>query len=242
MITFSNLGNMGRIGNQIFQLSSSIATALRHNDLYIFPPWKEENHFNLHNCFSNNIKVNKVYQEPFFHYKEIPYNINKNEVLDLKGYFQSYLYFDDFKEQILNLLTPNYNVEREPELCAVHVRRSDYIKYQNFHPLMTMDYYHKAMELSGCKKFLIFSDDIAYCKQNFIGNQFEFSENYEAYIDLALMIKKCEHLIIANSSFSWCGAYFNRNANKKIIAPKNWFGPGLSHSVADLIPKDWIVI
>ena len=89
--------------------------------------------------------------------------------------------------------------------------------------------------------YLIFSNDIEWCKKNFIGNQFIFIEGEKDYIDLWLM-SLCKNNIIANSSFSWWGAWLNTNSDKKVITPKNWFGPAINHSTQDLIPEKWFMI
>lgn len=240
-VTYSQLGSCGRAANQLFQISVAICHALKNNTNYIFPRWEHEQHFNLHGCFSNNIKSTKIYTEPYFHYSPIP-SVGKNEVLDLVGYFQSYKFHAGYEEEIKRLLTPTYHAEREEGLCAIHWRLTDYRKFSDCHPVQTMKYYEKAMELSGCKKFLVFSDDVAHCKENFKGNMFEFSEGNHPATDLALMAKKCEHGIIGNSSFSWWGFYLNNNPNKKVIYPSNWFGPGLNHDTKDLCPPEWIKI
>ena len=92
-------------------------------------------------------------------------------------------------------------------------------------------------------KFLIFSDDILWCKKHFIGNQYEFSEGNSPSIDLAIMAR-CSNNIIANSSFSWWGAYLNMQRGCKVIAPATWFGSKLSptHNTCDLLPPKWIKI
>ena len=90
--------------------------------------------------------------------------------------------------------------------------------------------------------FVVFSDDIKWCKENFIGNNFYFVENEKDYIEMYLM-SSCNNNIISNSSFSWWSAWINENENKKIIGPKNWFGPSLSNiSDRDIIPLEWIKI
>ena len=94
---------------------------------------------------------------------------------------------------------------------------------------------------NNCDNFLIFSDDIVWCKNNFVGDKFIFIEGEEDYIDLWLM-SLCNHNIIANSSFSWWGAWLNKNNNKTVIAPKNWFGPNKKLDPTDLYCKDWLVI
>jgi hypothetical protein len=65
-------------------------------------------------------------------------------------------------------------------------------------------------------------------------------ENNPTEIDLCLM-SMCDHNIIANSSFSWWGAWLNNNPNKKVVAPKKWFGPAYTHNTKDLYPESWII-
>lgn len=240
MISFSKLGKQGRLGNQLFQMAATISHAINQNTSYVFPKWQYENYFNLTGCFSNNIKIEKTYTEPYFHYSDIPRFNN----LELSGYFQSELYFLQHKDIIKQLLTPKYEVQLEPGLCGIHVRRGDYLNLTNCYTQLDMNYYNQAMQESGCSKFLVFSDDIEWCKCNFKGEHFEFSERHSDYEDLAIMVKKCQSLIIANSSFSWWGSYLNSNDNKKVIAPSKWFGPQLQHNIKDLMPSSeaWITI
>ena len=94
---------------------------------------------------------------------------------------------------------------------------------------------------NNCENFIIFSDDIKWCKNNFIGDKFTFIEGEKDYIDLWLM-SLCNHNIIANSSFSWWGAWLNQNPNKKVIAPINWFGPEKKLNPKDIYCKNWIKI
>lgn len=238
MITFSGLGTQGRMSNQLLEIAATIALALRNNDTYIFPPWEHEADFNLHNCFSSDIKFKHTYVEPCFEYKPIPYKSDMN----LQGYWQSFKYFEDFMPQIQELLTPIYHFNRVPGLCSIHVRRGDYLKFADAHPQQPMSYYHNAMEIINAKRYLIFSDDIEWCKQNFIGNEFDFSEYMTPAMDMAMMIKKCEHNIICNSSFSLWAAYMNQSPNKKVVAPKLWFGPSMKHNTKDLYMSDWTLI
>ena len=240
-IYFSQLGTLGHLGNSLFQASCTIALAKRNNTSYFFPStWKYKNSFNIPSeCFINTIRPLSTYSEPNFHYDTIPYRNNMN----ISGYFQSEKYFKDYEADIRNLLTTKNNFAMRPGLVSIHVRRGDYLLYPRHHPTVEMSYYEKAMELSGTDKFLVFSDDIYWCKKHFIGNMFEFSEGNSALLDLDLQSKLCEHNIIGNSSFSWWAAWLNKNPNKKIFAPKKWFGPALSsHNTKDLFPNDWITI
>jgi hypothetical protein len=86
--------------------------------------------------------------------------------------------------------------------------------------------------------FLIFSDDIEWCKQVF-PDGVVFIEGNNQYKDLCLM-SLCNHNIISNSSYSWWAAYLNQNKNKKIVAPSNWFIP--AKPLTDLYPNNWIII
>lgn len=239
MISFTQLGKQGRLGNQLWQIAATISAAKKYYLAPAFPQWEHKQSFSVpDNYFTSNIQVTRTYQEPHFHYAPIPNWKN----MDLSGYYQSPKYFEDNDRELKEMLTPNYHFDKEPGLCSIHVRRGDYVNIQDCHPLMSMEYYHSAMEKSGCKKFLIFSDDIGWCKKNFKGNMFEYSENNSPPVDLALMSKKCSSNIICNSSFSWWAAYLNDAPNKVVVAPKTWFGPKLKHDTKDLVPENWIKI
>src|ERR1019366_4582584 len=106
MISYSQLGNNGRLGNQLFQMAAAICLALNNNDTYIFPAWKYEKYFNLHGCFSNSVTYKNTYNEPHFHYAPIPYQQN----LNLSGYYQSYKYMTGNEDFIIEKLMPNYKL------------------------------------------------------------------------------------------------------------------------------------
>jgi hypothetical protein len=155
----------------------------------------------------------------------------------LDGYYQNERYFKEYRENILSLFsidesTKNYLTEKYSDIsfdntCSIHVRRGNYVERQHFHPLQTVEYYKRAISIIGEKTlFLIFSDDIEWCKINldFIENKIFISGNLD-YQDLYLM-SMCNHNIIANSSFSWWGAWLNKHINKKVIYPSHWFNNG----------------
>jgi hypothetical protein len=110
---------------------------------------------------------------------------------------------------------------------------------------MDADYYFDAMTefMDGDYCFLIFSDDIQYAKELF-GEQenIVYVEGNDPAVDMCMMTM-CDHNVIANSSFSWWGAWLNDNTNKKVVAPKRWFGPAYKHvhNTKDLYPESWIV-
>jgi len=254
MITTSLAGGLG---NYLFQIASAYSLAIDNGDKCVFNmdnSVKVHKHISdyenniLRNIQFNTFEIKNEYNEPYFHYSKIPYLEN----IRLNGYFQSEKYFNHNRDSILELFSINeecgkYIQDKYGELfkndtCSIHIRRGDYLKLQDFHPLCSLDYYQKAIkEFSIDTKFLIFSDDIDWCKKSFKDNNFVFIEHNLDYIDLWLM-SLCSNNIIANSSFSWWGAWLNQNTNKKIIVPNKWFGPSISHNTKDLIPSSWIKI
>lgn len=262
MIT-SNL--MGGIGNQMFEISAAYALALRNNDVCFFDLDKcyTPGQGFTSNKYSNNIlskvpkssQLNIQYQYnegQSFCYKEIPYTPN----LLLNGYFQSENYFHDYKQEIYDLI---YISETDKEfirevlelknkkITTVHIRRGDYLKYPDIHTLPNINYYTKAIEMVGHNSnhlFVFLSDDIDWVKENFVGDDFVYSKFKNNEILDFTLLSMASNSIIANSSFSWWGAWLaemNRN-DGKVIAPMRWFGPKGPQDYYDIIPERWIKI
>lgn len=175
------------------------------------------------------------------------------------GYFQSEKYFLDFSDEIRKELSfsslPNVEtqklaneMEKNDRSVSLHFRRGDYVSnkdVQNFHGVCDLEYYKKAVSLvSDIDPHLyIFSDDLKWVKENFLT---EFKTTYvdinnkpkDSYGDMFLM-SKAYHNIIANSSFSWWGAWLNNNPGKKVIAPSRWFAT-TDVDTSDVLPEGWI--
>lgn len=233
MITFQSLGHYGRLGNQLFQIASTIGIAKKYNFEFGFPNWNYEKYFNLHNCFGKYSNINLSHSEKFQYYYEIP----KYDNMNLFGYFQSWKYFEHCKQFILDSFKIRKTII---DKCFIHVRRGDYLLLSEHHPNLTLEYYNNAifiMEEKGFKEFIVMSDDIHWCKHNFLDKKFEFHNGNEIE-DLYLMMS-CKAAIIANSSFSWWGAYLGNHDN--VIAPKNYFGK-ITYKIDDIISKNWITI
>ncbi|MDQ5930715.1 MAG: hypothetical protein QG594_2503 [Bacteroidota bacterium] len=259
-VTFPNLGNKGRLGNQLFQIAATLSASIDHNFGCIFPDW----HYNqfLKNPileYSKYIpyifyKPTDFYTEPSFRYN----NINLPDtglkllredvkVYALDGYFQSRKYFENHEafireqfepsEELINKLYHKYG-SLQFQSCAIHVRRGDYVDLAFYHQIK-MDYYERSMikiqKETGIKHFYIFSDDIAWCKENFTNPEYKYTfiEGNTDFEDLILM-SCCRHQIIANSSFSWWGAFLNRNPDKIVIFPEKWFGEVANLDATDL--------
>jgi hypothetical protein len=184
-----------------------------------------------------------------------------NEDVYFDGFWQSEKYFQGAEDEIrerLQVITPPspsnqqfLSTIKNVNAVSVHIRRADYVtntKTLSFHGVCSMDYYQQAADIIKSKisdpVFFIFSDDIEWAKANINFNTTQhFADMNNAdtnYEDLRLMYS-CKHHIIANSSFSWWGAWLNPAKEKIVIAPQKWFNhPGSDSS--DIIPASWIKI
>jgi hypothetical protein len=125
---------------------------------------------------------------------------------------------------------------------SLHVRRTDYVTSNGYHPVQSIEYYKNAIDIIGDYDYIfVFSDDIQWCKDNLKFKNMVFMEGFSDIEDLHIM-SLCQNNIIANSSFSWWGAWLNIHPEKKIIAPTNWFGEQANLNTSDMIPSDWIKI
>jgi len=128
---------------------------------------------------------------------------------------------------------------------SVHIRRGDYLKFPDIHPTVSLDYYIKAIsdikKRKDIKCVLVFSDDIQWCKTNFYADMIRYAEGLYDYEEMLLM-SACTHNIIANSSFSWWGAYLNENPDKIVYAPKIWCGAKANHGWEDIYLPEMIIV
>ena len=253
-ITFHELGKFGRLGNQMFQIAAMLSAAVKNGSVmsanwYCGYTKKDMRQFfkNAYSLCSDSIKPNFTYNEPVFSYSELP----KNKSMNLHGYFQSEKYFKDIEDLIRFYFEPTDSVVVKlkskygnifENSCAVHVRRGDFVGNKT-HQVCDQDYYNRAIELMKSKtqvdNFLIFSDDIVWCKANFPSDYHFIDGNLD--VEDLFLLSFCTNQIISNSSFSWWGAWLNKNPNKIIIAPKRWFADGKLDD-KDIYTKDMIKI
>tara|TARA_R110001599_G_scaffold166503_1_gene355987 strand:+ start:1739 stop:2515 length:777 start_codon:yes stop_codon:yes gene_type:complete len=249
----------GGLGNQMFQIAAAYAYGKRHNIESVFDlskcytPLQGNTAIRYTNTILKKVltsNVNTIYDHKWVElghgYRKIP---KLNGKILLHGYFQSDKYFNDFKNDIVNLFQfpedINSNINKfikdrfEDTVTAVHVRRGDYLNNLDIHPTCNIEYYKKAMEEIGEGQFIFISDDIKWCKENFKGDNIHYSPFSYELEDLCL-ISGCDNQIIANSTFSWWGAYLCPWDNNKVIAPKLWFGKRGPQEQGDIIPNNWI--
>ncbi|MFV8341108.1 alpha-1,2-fucosyltransferase [Flavobacterium sp. XS2P39] len=179
-------------------------------------------------------------------------NINNKYLI---GYWQTELYFKEIRDQLLKDFSPKNEISdvvikisnkiKEGESVSLHIRRGDYVnRYSNLYYVQNVDYYLNALELiknthPNCKVF-VFSDDIQWCESNLnFKTETYFVKPNKSFEDIYLM-SLCKHNVIANSSFSWWGAWLNNNPDKICIAPKYWFKDKSKKN--NIIPKEWVIL
>jgi hypothetical protein len=264
-ISFNSLGNLGRLGNQMFQYAALRGIAAKHGYDYCLPPvdligTHDQNcalsDANIFNTFKLPLVEQKVLNAPVVQEASFEFDTNLfNNCIDnsdLFGYFQTEKYFlhikenirkaFSFKDELYNNCLEQFSSEfGTTEVISIHVRRGDYINYTH-HPIQNISYYEKSLSyFNNNLPVIVFSDDIEWCRnqQIFDNDRFILSEGNSTQVDLCLQTF-CNYHIIANSSFSWWGAWLAKS--KKVIAPKNWFGPPLTHNTKYLYPSSWIII
>jgi len=178
----------------------------------------------------------------------------------LVGYWQSEYYFRNIRhlllrefatDSVLNSIGPE-TVRAITTTCsvAIHVRRGDYVGTDDsasFHGTCSLDYYQRAAEVMAKSihrpKFFVFSDEPEWVRENFELSYpctiVDHNQSDDPVGDLGLMCL-CKHHIIANSTFSWWGAWLNANPGKNIIAPSRWFAGGDQMHSEKIIPEAWI--
>lgn len=251
-ISFSQLGNMGHVGNQMFQYAALKGIAKNNNLDWAIPPEylfgrsynTKSSLYEIFTLSGVSIKetiipeANIAFPERQFNFDEDLFN-NCPDNVDLNGYYQSYKYFDHIKDELLKDFSFKVPMSLPKNIVAIHVRRGDYVNQPQFHPVCDVEYYRKAMEYFPNESFCVFSDDPEWCKQQEVFKDCFIVENSTEAYDLQWM-SQAKGNIIANSSFSWWGAYLNKNGGT-VICPEKWFGVNYSHyNMSDLRPTEWI--
>jgi hypothetical protein len=249
--TFSMLERLGRLGNQLWQVASTIGLADQAGGQAVFRSnWEYRPFFNVPDSYFGRIPR---------HAADRPHE-----------YLQELRYWDHIREHILEIfsISPNLEVALEkrwsqisnggPTTC-IHVRRGDYLKYPDAHPVCSPRYYNNgieaALEVEPATQFIVFSDDPDYCEHTlFRDSGFTFVRGVvrpielverkrsapEDYWDLQLMAK-CDQHIISNSSFAWWGATLADN--KRAFYPSVWYGKDNAYiDWKSMIPKTWIEV
>lgn len=203
----------------------------------------------------------KFYREPHFHYDAGLFTVNGNRIV-LDGYFQSPKYFDKYADEIrqqFQLTDPLSGISSEwadkiqntKSSVSLHVRRGDYVTNSAasaVHMNLPRSYYLRALDYVNqisktSHTVFLFSDDPDYVEREFAGitNAHVVRGNQERGWEDMFLMSMCSHNIIANSTYSWWGAWLNTNKNKTVVAPSQWFTPKqmITTDVTDLFPESW---
>lgn len=206
--------------------------------------------------------VFQTVKEQYYHFDPSVLDA-KGLLLNLKGYWHSEKYFKSAEKEIRYELKFNnqkgvnfekYKHEVDNSECpvSVHIRRGDYVNHPEFSKsfgFIGLEYYEKAMQLiearfPGCR-FFIFTDDKPWVLEHFGDKEtLTFVDNIgpDADLDDLHLMKLCRHNIIANSSFSWWGAWLNDSLDKLVVAPERWFKNQPTWDTKDLLPDSWLKI
>jgi len=263
---------MGGLGNQLFQIFATISYAMKHRQPFKFL-YKDflGNRPTYWNTFLNSLMAFTVKQRPTMTViKETGFQFQiiqdpvQGEDSTLKGYFQSYKYFETHKNTLVRLIRleeqkarvkSQYNHNYD-NLVSMHFRLGDYKNLQDCHPLMKYEYYRNSVQhiidtTENIKlKILYFCEKedeedvqiiIDKLKTKFPECRFVKIDHGIVDWEQMLMMSLCRHNIIANSSFSWWGAYFNLREDKIVCYPDVWFGLKLAdiNDTRDLFPETW---
>ena len=261
MISLNNLGNLGRLANQMFQYASLKGIAKNRGYDFVIPPREvfgsrdgnvRNSDIILYDLFDLE-SINKIsliqqptIQERVHHFDKELFDTCPDNV-DLLGYFQTEKYFKHIEDEIRKDFTFKQDLLEtcqgfvDEDMISLHIRRGDYVVNPN-HPTQPMSYYKDALDMLPELPVVVFSDDSEWCKEQelFSSDRFMIAEGNSTDCDLCLM-SLCKYHIIANSSYSWWGAWLAKS--EKVIAPKQWFGGDCLHKeTKDMYCKNWIVL
>jgi hypothetical protein len=256
--TFLQLGRYGRFANQIFQIAGTIGIARMNGLEPIFPTWVNHDH-KINFKSEEDVEVQRYFvnalpglqQVDYWHPVSVPWGFHHINLApgnyDLNGHMQSLKYFGHCIDEVKHYM----RMKEEPEYCesvAVHVRRGDYDN--KYHPRLDLSYYTDAvLKFDKGTRFIVFTDDpadvsnlISHIDKLTLGRYY-FSIWKGDYINSFRRMKTCQSFIIGNSSYSAAAAILSDAKDKRVIAPKNWFGPSYaSITASDVYCDDWIVI
>ena len=264
-VAFNHLGKLGQLGNQMFQYAATKGVASKLDVPFMIPNHRQVFDDGIGNRYTillfdvfkltsasllGTLRTENYVQENGFTFNKDLYKIDKTENCSLYGFFQTEKYFKHIEKQIRKDFTFKDDIKDECDdlikqftnPIALHIRRGDFVWNNKNHPPLSLDYYKSALDLfDSDREVIIFSDDTEWCKEQelFADDRFAVAEGGDQFYDLCLM-SMCDDFIIANSTFSWWGAWL---ANRgKVVAPKNWFGETLGHDTKDLYCKGWKIL
>ena len=248
--SYARLGTWGALGNHLWEIAGTIGIATENFEEASFPKWEYQDDFSVpDNYFSN-----------------------KPGDIDFSGnYLQDLKHFSHCTDMIRNYFQPSQAIRDLMEVkyadllalkdtkIAIHVRRANNLALPNHHPVCSLDYFERALDMMGPGTKVVFSDQIDWCRQQSIFKDAYFAEGNDPSIDVMLLtnmsplalrsaaldlhlMAQMDKFIISNSTFSWWSAWIKNPGKNNVIVPRPWYGPAYSHIDVSttMIPKDWI--
>lgn len=249
---------IGRLGNQMFQIANAYAQSLRHKRQLVIPgqDTSVSDYFETIHRKLTFTSTKSPEPSPDVHiidatYYYTPYEPHSTKPTVFRGYFESEKYFKDYAEEVRTLFEPTLDFlestyKEYPQLkietnAAINVRRGDFLTFPRSHPVITLDYIYRAVEmLPKVDTIYVLSDDLEWCQQNIKLPNVVFVD-YKRHKAL-WFLSLCQNFVISNSTFSWWGAYLSRAPKKVVIAPEVWFGPDIlaNTNPKDILCEDWV--
>ena len=206
-------------------------------------------------------------KEKDFKYEDLPKNFNSNYGILLVGYFQSPKYFDKYKNIICRMIKLDVkkkitkaqsNIDfNTHSYISMHFRLGDYKKYPHIYPILSQTYYSNSISYILGKATNKHQRILYFCENDDLEDVVKMVEGLQTIFpflkfiranpllkdwEQILLMSLCHYNIIANSTFSWWGAYLNDNINQIVCYPEQWFKSETNNNTSDLFPNDWIPI
>jgi hypothetical protein len=227
MITYRHLGRNGRLGNQLWQIASTIGIARRQGEAAGFPYWRYRPYFSVPDELFPDLDAVHTHDLGLDYLQDL--ELLDGVEADVRRYFRP-------DPRVRDRLARRFDdLLALPHKTSVHVRRGDYLEHSDMFPPLPLEYYVRAMELTE-GPYVVFSDDIEWCRRN-LPDDCYFMEHNLDFEDLFLMAA-CDQHITANSTFSWWSAWLS---NTPAIYPSDW-GPGFQYDSARNVPAGAVVL
>ncbi len=238
-VTYRQLGTFGALGNQLWEIASSVCIADSIGGAAIFPRWGYEPFF-------------RVPQSMFSDSPPVELDLSGNYLQDLNYFYLNGLDDEYLRDPWKTWFSPSdYSQERlvhwfgEIDLSqytAVHVRRANNLLLPDHHPVQPVEYFEQGLDLLSSDKVIVFSDDLNWCRQQSIFKDAIFGVGNDPTIDVFeltgaapltlesvaidfLAMSKCKEFVISNSTFSWWAAFLADTED--VVYPRNWYGPSV---------------
>lgn len=246
IFTYEQLMLNGRLGNQLWQIASTIGLAEREAGIALFKPdWEYRKFFCLPDEYFGPIPGDmEIVDRGTEYLQDVEY------LGGVEHYVKEWFKPSELSREHLRMHYDVETFEAIPNKVALHVRRGDYLKYPNHFSQMTDRYYDTALEMLGDVRVFVFSDDIRWCRQHFDGRGFDFVDGVIRPVEVAarmgdpkdqwdlFLMSMCDRHIISNSTFSWWGAWLSQNPHP--IYPDKWFESELAYIPAEkMFTEEW---